>query len=138
MVERQGGGRAKAKVTTKAKLEVETKVKDNDLATCNPPWRKGQGGSKGKGEDRGKAEGGACDEHGTTQPWSAHHEPPHVKRRPRRLKERPTGAGGQNLNGDQCAQPTEQPPQQPQHPQPPPTPLLWPVARLVKFVLQLL
>ena len=43
---------------TKAKLEVEAEVKDNDLAT-DTSLVGGWGGSKGKGEDKGKAEGGS-------------------------------------------------------------------------------
>ena len=44
---------------TKAKLKVEAKVKDNDLATDNPHggkvgWRQG----KGEGDNKGKAGGG--------------------------------------------------------------------------------
>ena len=41
---------------TKAKLKVEAKVKDNDLATDNFLVG-GWGGGKGKGGDKGKAEG---------------------------------------------------------------------------------
>ena len=43
------------------------------------------------------------------QPCGPHHAPPHVKRRFRRLKERPASAGGHNINGDQCVQPATQP-----------------------------
>ena len=53
----EGRVRAKATVTTNAKLKFEATVKDNDLATDNPvvgEW----GGGKGKGEDTSKAEGG--------------------------------------------------------------------------------
>ena len=50
---------AKAKVNTNAKLRVEAKVKDHDLATDNPHggkagWRQG----KGEGDNKGKAGGG--------------------------------------------------------------------------------
>ena len=49
--------KAKAEVTTKATLKVEAKVKDNDLATTNPPVG-GRSESKGKGDDTGQGEGG--------------------------------------------------------------------------------
>ena len=45
---------------TKAKLKVEAKVKDNDLATDNF-LVEGRGEGRGKGGDKGKAEGGGQD-----------------------------------------------------------------------------